>query len=1530
MPDSSQPAGNSRKMHGPAPPWLRLASVCVVLIAVPVGLYLFLYQRSRIEDATIRNFRALDAAADRVDEVLRRLPTVVGSSSFGVSPTMLDEVTERLAGDGPACASDRDFRYRPWSSPRFPHHLMRSRRTTAPTAPERLEYRYWLAARTLFQAHERDKGATEELWNHLHCLIDTHRRFSESDATVSANVDPLPRTALRPLDPACVYSGDPGCRRRRELLEAEPCGARSPRLNAGAEGMEATVADCRRLEDRYGEIHKALESFRGSEAVIRAIDLFGTQSAADLEELMTEATGYLSRFFDSHLIADADGLILFETEAASLAGTEADESQVETPGFSSFVNIAELLRAGSPRADGPGATDAGDGGNGRAAVSAPSFRGRSFERIVSDQDIAVRVFVHPFILDRVAVSSGGAREDAQAGSASPGAAARPTFYLVGVVDDREFRSAAIRLRLGRVTNGTLALLGLLTLTPLLWFWTAGDRAVVGRLALLVVGGLPVVGVVLFTVLVCAVVTNRLDEHALDGALKHVSGRIAELFDRELSGEIHRLEGAVPRLLTRAGREDPPRRPGSKMSLPRTTGPDDRTLTPLERAFYCDDADRNLDHDPDRPEPWSASLLNDQGRQRVCLSEPRRARPARNPALNLPFRGYFTHPKDGVLWRSTPLARRGPVGCRIGATQDEESLIPCLVDELPEPSKRRFGVVGAAPGAAEAAYFLERIDSVVGGRVATVLAVNTGRTVTPVATAAVSLNALDRAVPPRHVDFAVVERESGRTLFHSDDELAMTTNFVEDAGRDPALRSLLRSGARDMIDLVYTGVPVRAHVRPLRPGLPWTLVVYRGHELEDRVAALTAALSIFFSLLWLVLVAAATALVLLVTHWRRREALAGIPVTLGRVMAAGSRLVWPCAAGVLVLLLYSPWIARHAWTLAGAWPALPFLAVCSVFAVAALVVWCSFGEPAAATGDGGGDRTLGRVLGLAALVAVLAAAPPALWFGHHRAALGVGLNHYLMDQTLDSVDRAREDYRLDVLKRHGAGAAPAGDRARHRFREEPEPEEGWLLRKLRPIVAFSELTNQLMAYRALPPASADEVLSLHGVFSGTFGYDVGRPLWAPSASGSGGFLILVLLSLLGLALPISAMAYSACAACTVAGRQRRRSLTKLPEAKELLGSTSPVDRPLRAIVVDRRERCRDDFVRCRDGCDDFLGKLTTHLGLGQPTSSSPTPWPEERVPGTKKVIHRAAKVGPGAKESLYVFDDLKDVLGNDADGRALFDELERRVDAESHVLIWSRVVPDYRYSDRLGRADRWFGRGRSDDEDRRDRWSGLARRFRVFVLNCSGAAEKRFDELVGATNANGPSPEHGVGKVMKTEAIANPELLRVAADVTRGSTGDTREDREDAVTRLRKGAATCFNQLWTESTRDEQLQLYALARGGAVNARRTAVLSSLVNRGIVQEDRETGVVGLRSEAFREFVEHDVDYRELDGWRRERGGVWRLIWPPVAIVGVLGLAFLAMANPEMRGTLLATLAALLPVALPFLSGGRGTGPTGPPSG
>ena len=1041
----------------------------------------------------------------------------------------------------------------------------------------------------------------------------------------------------------------------------------------------------------------------------------------------------------------------------------------------------------------------------------------------------------------------------------------------------------LRLPLGLVTHATLVLLGLLTLAPLVWFWTAGERVVVGRLALLAVCALPGVGLVLFTVLACGVVTNRADEHGLDRALEHVSARIVALFDRELSAEIHRLQRAVPRLLARerersaaAAREDAPdvdaRRGGTEADpagagvLLRRRGSEPRLRPRAARGPKC------------------VPYMGDDGKQRVCLSEPRRGQPARTPALDLRFREYFKQPKDGVLWRSPPPARSQRAGCHASVAQDEASLIPCLVDELPEPAKRAFGVVGAPDGVA-APYFLDRIDSVVGGQVATILAVNTGRAATPVATAGVSLNALDRVVPPRHIAFAVVDRETGQTLFHSDDDLAMTTDFVEDAGRDPALRSLLRSGALDTVDLDYAGVPIRAHVRPLRPGMPWTLVVYRGHELEDRLTGLTTALAIFFTLVCLVLTVLLAGLVLLAANWGRPGSPPTIPAVLGRIVSTLGRAVRAvslppglavAAAGLAAaLLLSTAWISWLAWTREGGWRVLPFLAVIAVLAVGAFIVGHALAGRPSRTGDrGGADATFSRVLGVAVLIVVPTVLPAALWFGHHRAALGVALDHYLVNATLDSVERAREDYRLDMLRQHGAGPAPSGDRARRRWRGEPVVEPGWVHRTLRPIVASSTLANQLMAHRALPPRRAGGTASLHDMFAGTFGYDIDRPPGLFSAPGFLRFLAAGLGSLFFAAL-IAAHAYTICAACTVVG-SRRRGLVKLRNAMDLLNfprdaakrngakkSTSAAG-PLRAIVVYRSEGCRDSFIADierarRDHRVENMGNLG----------------------GPRYVVDWESKLPLAQGEPLYVFDDLREVLEPDGRGRALLDELERRVNDGSHVLIWSRVVPDYRYSDRFGPSDRWFDRGHGDDADRRDRWSRLTSGLCAYVLAGSGASDARIDRPCG-----------------------------------RDSTG-TIEER-------RKSAASCFNLLWAESTHEEQLALYALARGGVVDSRRTAALSSLVTRGIVKHDSATGVVDFRSPAFREFIGHDIDHHDLVAWSKAgTGGGWRFIWPPLAIGGVLGLAFLAMANPEMRTTLLATLAGLVPVVVPLLRAG---GPAG----
>ena len=758
---------------------------------------------------------------------------------------------------------------------------------------------------------------------------------------------------------------------------------------------------------------------------------------------------------------------------------------------------------------------------------------------------------------------------------------------------------------------------------------------------------------------------------------------------------------------------------------------------------------------------------------------------------------------------------------------------------------------------------------------------------------------------------------------------MTTNFVDDVGGDAALWSLLRSEAGDTISLVYAGIPIRAHVRPLRPGMPWALIVYRGHELEDRLTTVTISLTLFYTLSGLIGLGILTGLLLLVVHWRTPRLIGGIPSMIGRAAATGDRHRWRFVAlvgVVLLLLLYgpalalhpgppgSPWLPWNPWTVDESWnpwPAFPVFAVCSAAVVVVFLTCCVLGLRRPAGDNRYGARTLRRVVALAVVLAGLAVAPAWLWFGHHRAALGAALDHYLVDRTLESVAQAREEYRIGRLTRHGMTVAPAGDRTRYRVHDEPEPDEGWVLAALRPLIASSRLASDLLVHRGLARPAADDVVSLHGVFRTTFGYDVTWPLLQPDA---GRLWVLSLSSISLIAALLGVVAYSLCAVCTMVGG-RLAGVVKLPDANRLLANLDGkggFEQPLRAIVLHRGEWDRECFVRRLDRHFSVQMLKVSSGGYGRPRTVG---WTTRGATG---------------KTAIYTFDDLEGVLRQDADGRARFDELQRLVDDGAAVVLCSRVVPDHRYSDRRP-VDRSVGNREYDVE----RWSRLAGGFRLYVLRPGPECEKHFKTGLKGLQPSPPSRCHAemrsVEQAMKEEAVANPPLLEsalnVVVDMRRKleENGCSLEDaRAVAVASFRQSAARYFDRLWADSTRDERLQLDALANGGAVDSRRTLVLSSLVNRGLVSEDPDSAVVSLSSEAFREHIRHDVDHAELEAWRKEGdGGTWRFIWPTVAVVGGLGLAFLAMANPEMRTPLLTTLLGLVPAALPVLRGGQGGG-------
>ena len=388
-----------------------------------------------------------------------------------------------------------------------------------------------------------------------------------------------------------------------------------------------------------------------------------------------------------------------------------------------------------------------------------------------------------------------------------------------------------------------------------------------------------------------------------------------------------------------------------------------------------------------------------------------------------------------------------------------------------------------------------------------------------------------------------------------------------------------------------------------------------------------------------------------------------------------------------------------------------------------------------------------------------------------------------------------------------------------------------------MIGLSRLSSDLMAYRDLP-APAVGVASLHDVFTGTFGYNV-----RPRVGLHFGHVLLE--SVIWLLLVAALIGYIAYSICTIVTRRHDEPMVDAETRLSESGWPSP------AVVLSRNPKDRERFIE----------KLVKKPAF---KCSYRHKWTGRRIGWEPMPCHFW-----DASKPLYVFDDLEKILERSAEGRALFAELESKVDAEIPVLVWSPVVHDYRYSERFGPVDTWFGKGSLDDADRRRRWERLASRFDLYVLG--------------------------------------------------------RSDCPCAVGE--------FGRLWEQSTFDERLELRALAQGGVAGSRRPtarATLSSLKARGLVKVDG-TGVVRWRCKTFGkefgEFILRDADRQELAEWQSDgRGGLWRVIWPPVLIGAALVLAFLFFANPEMQSTLLALLG-ILPALLALF---RGSGISGSASG
>lgn len=402
------------------------------------------------------------------------------------------------------------------------------------------------------------------------------------------------------------------------------------------------------------------------------------------------------------------------------------------------------------------------------------------------------------------------------------------------------------------------------------------------------------------------------------------------------------------------------------------------------------------------------------------------------------------------------------------------------------------------------------------------------------------------------------------------------------------------------------------------------------------------------------------------------------------------------------------------------------------------------------------------------------------------------------------------------------------------------------------------------------------------------------------------LLVAAMLLFGLLLLAFVIAWSVHAA--VWGRPRCIATTKMLQAgrddEETGAQASPPREPLRIMALYRNFREREDF---EDKFRNRLAKRHRARWVGENIKWEPHEWDSGAVAGSAD------------SKILHVVDDLESILTDEKRNLALLDELERIGAKRASVLIWTRIVPGYRLSDRAGRTVE-----HSFDEDRFARWSRLLGGFRMQVVGeTDGKTKNEFKEQLDKTEEKCPEV---VNAMLMEEAVANPELLDLAVEVVKATSTphselSSQERREFAMGQFRARAEGYFNMLWAQSTFDERLQLHTLAHGGLANREQTAVLSSLASRGLVNLD---GIVRLRSEAFGQFIAHDLTHDELIAWQKKgQGNVWKAIWPPLAIGAALALVFFFQTNPEMFSAMLAIMAAILPITLSLLRGSPNVG-------
>ena len=841
------------------------------------------------------------------------------------------------------------------------------------------------------------------------------------------------------------------------------------------------------------------------------------------------------------------------------------------------------------------------------------------------------------------------------------------------------------------------------------------------------------------------------------------------------------------------------------------------------------------------------------------------------------------------------------------------------------------------------FRLYRIDSVVRGtnQIAGSVEVRTpegGRQ--HVGVSIQKFTSIEDLVLPPYFQYAVVDRD-GHTIFHSDKARNSVSNFLSDTIIDAGVQAAMAYKKGVTLDVQYDGMPIRAHLRSLQGEEGWTLIVYRGHALVDKISSFSSSLSIISWLLTMLLTLALFGFSVIVPRPRGKKLLpsailcatdvriGAVGVALGLVGLPISycddsgffvvvALFWPALVGFTIFI--PAWFrlrraekpsegsSDDGWVARAAAPLRSRLSPRVVEAVRRSI-WI-------------------RVCVLFSLVFSSSIVPMLAWQNYFRTELSTGLAAHLeevADNTVrEKVEDARQQMKMLAYVGEGDLGKCKGDneklnaflekgvvglkyervtevvtrvlcgerRPRSNLREDTgaglPPEDagaGWPFDALSPFLAHSPLTWQAMWRRS------EETVRTTRAVSGAMEIVMESPPVDHAGSWSDeGWRWTVVFFGAGFVL---FMCYSAVR--VKFGYARRVVHPPFFSLRDMTKKSLPE----RLLLIRRSEV---EVRRLKE-------KLNEHFSVKCFTANqSGVFWQEFRT--ARHSYRSSSKSAP--KPVVFVVEHFRDAASG-ASARELAAELEGKR-GDGTVVICSDVLPLYH-----------MGPGTVDERDDMQPawepyWRGLLDGFEVRILcgaltrrgkvKCSSEAAR---EVLGAeleANADFEDLVVGIGKgLATTQGLSESQL------------------RERALREFHAAAQSRFKVIWAVSSFDERAQLYALAHGGSPNRERPAAISSLVSRGLITS---TDPMELCSEAFRQFIVEDLD-DSLDDWRRKgHRDWWRVTWLPLVLFAGLGLLFFINSNPEAIGVIAAIGAALIglvPIVTSLLRVGQVVQPTVP---